>query len=146
VANALVGGVDEAVFSEENLQSRFGKRLVDGSAWIYLSRDKQGATGELRDIQSFSGMPGAMAWLQDQDLPAHPILAFGFRVPAPEQRKWLSICQKAETFDYIKAYGYFDSAPACGICGFFQRYRNKTLVHVSKDAAGRYVLLVALVY
>jgi hypothetical protein len=144
--NALVGGVDEAVFSEENLQSRFGERLVDGSAWIYLSRDKAGATGEVRDIQSFSQMPAAMAWLQDQELPAPPVLAFGLRVSAREQRQWLSICNEAETFDYIKSYGYFDSAPACGICGFFQRYRSKTLVHVSKDAAGRYVLVVALVY
>jgi hypothetical protein len=145
-ANALVGGVDEAVFSEENLQSRFGERLVDGSAWIYLSRDEAGATGEVRDIRSFSQMAAAMAWLQDQDLPAPPVLAFGLRVSAEEQHKWLSICHKAETFDYIRTYGYFDSAPACGICGFFQRYRSKTLVHVSKDAAGRYVLLVALVY
>jgi hypothetical protein len=144
--NALVGGVDEAVFSEEDLQSRFGERLVDGSAWIYLSGDKRDAAGELRDIKSFSQMPGAMAWLQDQDLPAHPVLAFGLRVSAREQRQWRSICHRAETFDYIGEYGYFDSAPACGICGFFQRYTRKTLVHVNKDASGRYVLLVARVY
>jgi hypothetical protein len=144
--NALVGGVDEALFSEDNLQSRFGERLVDGSAWIYLSRDKHSAIGEMRDIKSFSGMPGAMAWLQGQDLPAHPVLAFGLRVSAQEQQQWRSIYHGAETFDYIKEYGYFDSAPACGICGFFQRYTNKTLAHVNKDASGRYVLLVAQVY
>ena len=144
--NALVGGVDEALFSEEDLQSRFGGRLVDGSAWIYLSMDKRGAAGEVCDIQSFSGMPGAMAWLRDRDLPGSPVLAFGHRVSAREQRQWRSICHRAEVFDYIKEYGYFDSVAACGICAFFQRYTSRTLVHVGKDASGRYVLLVARVY
>jgi hypothetical protein len=144
--NALVGGVDEALFCEKNLHSRFGERLVDGSAWIYLSRDKRGATGQLRDIKSFPGLPGAMAWLRDQNLPTDPVLAFGLRVSTQERRQWRAIYHGADTFDYIREYGYFDSVQACGICGFFQRYTNKTLVHISKDTLGRYVLLIALVY
>jgi hypothetical protein len=141
--DALVGGVDEAVFSEANLQGRFGDRLVDGSAWMLLSRNPRGASGQIGDIRSFSGIASAMTWLRAADLPADPVLAFGVRVPEAERRQWRALRPRAEIFDYIAAYGYFDSAAACGICGFFQRCPARTLVHVNKDIYGHYVLLTA---
>ena len=52
----------------------------------------------------------------------------------------------AAIFNYIEQYGYFDTVTACGVCHFFQNFKQKTLIHVSQDAEGRVVLLAAKVY
>jgi hypothetical protein len=49
-------------------------------------------------------------------------------------------------FDYISAYGYFDSATACGISGFLDRYDKACLVHINQDFRGQYIVLIVQKY
>jgi hypothetical protein len=143
---ALIGGVDEAVFSETRLRNRFGNRLVDGSAWLYITREQRGALGEIMDVRSFGSGERALAWLRHKELPGDALLAFNVRVPPMEQARWRALLPGAALFDYITAHGYFDSATSAGIGLFFQNFKNKICVHVAKDNYGSYVLLTARVY
>ncbi len=142
---ALVGGVDEAVLSIVN-QRRFGDRLVDGSAWMYLSRHKTGASGEIAHIQSFSNTRSALDGYAKMELPANPVLAFGTGVADTEHGQWQAVRPGTGILDYHGKYGYSGSTAACGICGFFQGHEDQTLVHVNKDHLGHYTLLTATAY
>lgn len=143
---ALIGGVDEAVFSETNLQSRYADRLKDGSAWLYASNDADHALGEITAIRNFADRDQALAWLKHATIPANPVLAFGVRVPGQECATWLSRHPEAERFDHIAAHGYFDSAPAAGICLFFQKFKQRTCIHINKGLNGHYELVVVEVF
>ncbi len=145
-AAALVGGVDEAVFSDANLQSRFGRRLKDGSAWLYVTAQRQGALGEIREVAHFPDHVSAETWLAACRRPERPVLAFGIRIGAEEQRRWEGLLPGAGVFDYVGAHGYFDSAPAAGICLFFEQCKGGSLVHINKDARGRYAVVTAESY
>ncbi|MEJ2156498.1 MAG: beta-ketoacyl synthase N-terminal-like domain-containing protein [Desulfobacteraceae bacterium] len=142
---ALVGGVDQAVLSKLN-QRRFGDRLVDGSAWMYLSRHKTGASGEIAQIRSFYGTRSALDGYAQMDLPADPVLALGIGVPGAEYGQWQAVRPGARAREDRDRYGYSGSAAACGICGFFQGHEDQTLVHVNKDHLGHYTLLTATAY
>jgi len=142
---ALVGGVDEAVLSEAN-QCRFGDRLVDGSAWLYLSRHKTHASGEIAQIRSFSDTRSALDGYAKMDLPADPVLAFGIGIADAEHGQWQAVRPGSRVLDYRGRYVYSGSSAACGICGFFKGHEGQTLVHINKDRLGNYTLLTATVY
>ena len=143
---ALIGGVDEAVFSETNLKSRFGDRLIDGSAWLYVSADPAGARGRITEIRDFDNQAQALAWLETAPLGLEPVLTFGVRISDEARRQWISAIPGAAIFDPIGECGFCDSAPAMGMCLFFQNFKNKTCLHLNKDQSGRYVLVVAEVF
>ena len=145
-SGALVGGVDEAVFSEANLQSRFGDHLKDGSAWLYLTDSENGAKGEIRQVRSFAGQKDATAWIDSRASIDRPVVTFGVRIAPEEQRLWLQQLNNAEHFDHIKIYGYFDSAPAAGICLCFQKFPNRTCFHINKDIYDHYMIVETMVY
>lgn len=138
---ALVGGVDEAVFSETNLQGRFGDQLKDGSAWLYLTGRKDGAMGEIRQIRSFADQKDAISWLHSLSSIDHPIVTFSVRIAPKEKQVWLQQFNDADPFDHIAINGYFDSAPASGICLFFQEFSSRTGFHINKDIYGRYMVV-----
>jgi len=146
VGGALIGGADEGVVSDPNLESRYADCLRDGSAWLYASNKADQAIGEIKGIGDFDSRDRAMAWLEKSALPLDPVFAFGARVPEEECATWLTQRPESERFDYIAAYGYFDSAPAAGICLFFQKFKNRTCIHVNRDLNGRYGVVVVGVF
>lgn len=138
--HALVGGVDEA-----NLQGPLGEWLVDGSAWLYLSRHKTGAAGEIAQIRSFSNIQSALDWVERAEFADTPVVAFGGGITKSEQGQWQAVRPGARTLDERRTSGGNRSA-ACSICHFFQSRAGETLLHVNKDRLGNYTLLTALVY
>ena len=146
VSAALVGGVDEAVFSERNLQSRFADNLKDGSAWLYLNQEREGAMGEIGAIRTMAGQEQAMAWLAAQNLAAKPVVTFGVRIEADEQQQWLASLAQPQHFDFLSDYGYFDSAPAAAICLFMEQFKGCQGLHINKDLDGRYTMVSSQVF
>lgn len=146
VTGALIGGVDDAVFSETNLQSRYAGCLKDGSAWMYASNEPDQAIGEVKENRDFANKDQAAAWLEGAALPPNPVLAFGVRVTEREYPTWLRQFPESEHFDHFTRYGYFDSAPAAAICLFFQQFKTRTCIHINKDNNGRYGLVVVNVF
>ncbi len=144
--DALIGGVDEAVFSETRLQSRFGDRLTDGSAWLHVTGDRAGAIGEIVDIRSFPSMDAAMEWTADSGLSDQTVVSFSALIEPEERNAWTEAGKFNSVFDYVGEYGYFDSAVACGVCAFFQRFNGAGLLSVNKDIFGHCALLYARVY
>lgn len=146
VSGALVGGVDEAVFSEKNLKSRFGGNLKDGSAWLYISNVKNRAIGRIKEIRYFASEKEAAAWLTAFDLPENSILAFGVRISAEEQLIWQKRIPRAQRYDHISLHGYFDSAPAACIGLFFNEFKNRTCLHINRDGRGHYMVVMVEVF
>lgn len=146
VSGFLIGGVDEAVFSENNLKGRFGDNLKDGSAWLYITDMKSQAIGAITEIRYFISEMETVHWLASLDLPKEPILAFGVRISAEEQSAWQARVPGAHRFDHISLYGYFDSAPAACIGLFFNEFKNRTCLHINRDGRGHYMAVIAEVY
>ena len=65
----------------------------------------------------------------------------------PDQKETLAQAFPCEAeFDYISEYGYFDSATACGVTGFLDRYDDAILAHINKDFRGQFVVVVVEKY
>lgn len=142
----LIGGVDEAVFSPKNLKSRFGSNLKDGSAWLYISIEKDQAIGTIRDVRYFASEKEAAVWLTASGLPENSILAFGVRISAEEQLAWQERIPQAKRYDHISLHGYFDSASAACVGLFFNEFKNKKCLHVNRDSHGHYMIVIAEVF
>lgn len=148
---ALVGGVDEAVFSEAQWLEKFGRpvgdiRLVEGSCWLYLNTHREGAIGEISAVRSFPSEEEAREWLSSQKLPSPALIAFGLLIDRGEREAWASALPFEGEFDYIGEHGYFDSASSCGVCAFLNKFRNRHLVHVNRDFDGNCALILAQSY
>jgi hypothetical protein len=65
--------------------------------------------------------------------------------PGQKESLGQTVPHEAE-FDYISEYGYFDSATACGISGFLDRYDKAWLVHINQDFRGQFVVLIVQKY
>ncbi len=146
VSGFLIGGVDEAVFSEKNLKSRFGNNLKDGSAWLYVSNQKLQAIGAIKDVRYFSCEKETAEWLTAWDPPENAILSFGVRVSAEEQPAWRERIPQAQLYDHISLHGYFDSAPAACIGLFFKEFKKRTCLHINRDSRGHYMVVVVEVF
>ncbi len=148
---ALVGGVDEAVFSEAQWLEKFGRpagdfRLVEGSCWLYLNSHREGAIGEILAVRSSPSREEAREWLASRKFSSPVLVAFGLLVDKAERDEWRGVLPFEGEFDYIREYGYFDSASSCGVSAFLKEFRNKYLVHINKDFDGNYALIVAQSY
>ena len=151
VTRALFGGVDEACFSMARFESRFNRphgehRLVEGSCWLLIAADSDGALGEIRSLESFNGLTPTAAWVKRGYSNKPLVLSYGILVDPSEKKIIADAAPHGVEFDYISEYGYFDSATACGICGFLDRYANARLVHINKDFHGQYVVLAVEKY
>ena len=151
VTEALFGGVDEACFSQVQFEAKFHRaygdyKMVEGSCWLLVKAQKDGAIGAITAIKSFSSLSQIGEWLQHQKFERPAIAAYGLLIDQDEKELIGRTVPHETEFDYIHEYGYFDTASACGVTGFLSRWENACLVHVNKDFRGQYVVVVVEKY
>jgi len=151
VKEALLGGVDEVCFSKSQFEAKFNRpyddfQIVEGSCWLLIKAEKSGALGEITAIESFGSLSQTADWLKHLSVKRPLILSCGMLIdPAQKESLVQAVTLQAE-FDYIKDYGYFDSATACGVTGFLKQYDDAILVHINQDFRGQFVVLVVEKY
>jgi hypothetical protein len=141
--SALIGGVDEApLFSEEGgeIEQR-GWRSVDGSGWVYVKSEKEGACGAFLGNRSFRDRPSLIQWMKERNGSSADVVSFGARIGEEEAAALRGELRPGAVFDYLRDYGYSGSATACGISLFIKMFSKRTLLHVNKDPQGKYSLL-----
>jgi hypothetical protein len=141
--SALIGGVDEAsIFSEERgeIEQR-GWRRVDGSGWIYVKSEKEGACGAFLGNRSFRDRLSLVQWVKERNGSSVDVVSFGARIGEEEAAAFRGELQPANLFDYLRDYGYSGSAAACGVSLFIKTFSQRTLLHINKDPQGKYALL-----
>ena len=152
VSNALIGGIDEAAFSKTQFETKFENvsfekfNHIDGSAWLYMKPEKDGAIGEILDIKSYKDKKSAIIWFESFSVTGPVILSFGILIDLEEKKKWISYNKHDDEFNYISNFGYFDTATACGVSKFLEKYSRSTLIHINKDHHGKYVFLIVKKY
>jgi len=151
VEEALFGGVDEACFSQSQFEARFKRpqsdfQMVDGSCWLWIKAHSSGALGEISSLESFGGLTQTADWLKQLRVKRPLILSCGMLIDPGQKKVLVQAVPLEAEFDYINQYGYFDSATACGVTGFLERYNDATLVHINQDFRGQFVVLVVEKY
>ncbi|HOO72204.1 MAG TPA: hypothetical protein PK926_10620 [Spirochaetota bacterium] len=142
----LVGSVDEAVFSRELFESRFGAassgvRLVEASGWLLLSTEEQGAIGSIDAVKSFTGADEAREWLAGQEGLSECAVSFGMLISGSEKDEWKKLFPRGE-FDHISMLGYNDSIAPCGLSSFLKKTGGPDrLMAVNRDREGRHVIV-----
>jgi hypothetical protein len=139
--NALIGGVDEASLSQMFMEKQTGRgwQMIDGSGWLYVRVEKDGACGEIKEIRSFRDCPSCMTWVRER-LPVD-VVSFGALINDCEAAEMRGALQPAVEFDYLREYGYSGSATACGIGMFVRLFPGKTMLHINKDQRGHYAVI-----
>ena len=151
VTDALLGGVDEVCFSKSQFETKYNRayldyEMVEGSCWLLIKAEKSGALGRISEIQSFGSLAQTAEWLKHQRLKRPQVISYGMLIN-PDQKETLAQAFPCEAeFDYISEYGYFDSATACGVTGFLDRYDDAILAHINKDFRGQFVVVVVEKY
>ena len=150
IKEALIGGVDEAVFSRKKFEEKYdvsyhSVKLVEGSSWLYCKAEKEGAIGEVTDIATFKDQDKAIAWAR-KSASEPSVLAFGILMDPTEKEIFRKECKHDEEFNYIEKFGYYDTSAAFAVCYFFLNYSNKRLVHISRDIRGQYIGVSCLKY
>ncbi|MBN1496673.1 MAG: hypothetical protein JXA07_07885 [Spirochaetes bacterium] len=145
IREALVGGVDEAVFSREYFSKKYDAsyhdaKLVGGSSWLYLTSERPGSLGEMSGIRTFSAENEAIDWAKRTSSPG-TVLAFGILMTPLDKEKWREEFKAAAGMDYIHEFGFYDTAAAFATCKFFESREEKAMIHVSRTVQGHYVLL-----
>ena len=148
---ALVGGVDEASFSNEQFEEKYNLNsdayaLVDGSSWIYLKSENDGAVGEIIDIKNFNLIDDISDYLNNLDLKKNLILSYGIFVKEEEKNLFKNTLNSESEFNYINNNGYYDTSTSCGLAEFFEKYKASCLIHINKDQSGSYSIIVVEKY
>ncbi len=143
IKEALIGGVDEAVFSRRKFEEKYDAsyhkvKLVEGSSWLYCKAEKDGAIGEVLDIATFKDQEKAIAWADESQSDA-TVLAFGILIDPSEKEIFRKEFKHVEEFKYIDTFGYYDTSAAFAICHFFLNSSYKRLVHITRDIRGQYI-------
>lgn len=150
IKEALVGGVDEAVYSRERFCQNYDAiyhqaDLVEGSCWLYLTAEQNNARGEIRDIKTFSEIQHAIEWIHEAA--EDPVmLSFGILMDSSLKEQWKNKYPGAEEFEYIHKCGYYDTAAACAVSSFFKDYSAQSMVHINRNIHGQYVLILCRSY
>jgi len=147
VKEALIGGVDEAYFSGQQFASKFERNadtidMIEGSCWLLIKDREEGALGRVTAIETFGNMSQVLSWMKARTFQGPVQAGFGLLLTAPEKQAVIVALSNSSPFDYIADYGYYDSATACGVTAFLERYQGNCLVHVNKDFLGQFVVLV----
>jgi hypothetical protein len=151
IKEALVGGVDEATTSRHEHIKKYGEssngvKLVEGSSWLYLKAEKEGALGEVLSIMTFNSRDDALHQVKSLIASGPMVISFGILMTPPEKDIWRKECPHAEEFDYIGNHGYYDTAASFAVCKFFEVYAGKLYVHVNKNIQGQYVAVACKRY
>jgi len=151
VNEALFGGVDEVSFSKSQFEAKFNRpycdyEMIEGSCWLLIKADNNGALGEIAVIESFGSLTQTAEWLKRQCFEVPVIMSYGMLIDNAQKESLSRVVSHEGEFNYISEYGYFDSATACGITGFLERYENAILVHINQDFRGQFVVFVAEKY
>jgi len=151
ITEALVGGVDEAVFSRDHFMKKYEKayhavKLVEGSSWLYLAAHRDGALGEIADIKTFNSRDDAVRWVTSAPVSDPIVLSFGILIPPSEKEIWKKECAHEEEFDYLTEHGYYDTVASFAVSKFFERYTRKVLIYINKNIQGQYVILICVRY
>jgi len=151
VKEALFGGVDEVSFSKSQFETKYGRpfgdyEMIEGSCWLLIKAENSGALGEITAIESFGSLTKTAEWLKRQRFKRPVILSYGLLIDRGQKESLGQAVPHEAEFDYIRAYGYFDSATACGISGFLKRYEKACLVHINQDFRGQYIVLILQKY
>jgi 3-oxoacyl-(acyl-carrier-protein) synthase len=146
VAEALIGGVDEACASKSQFEAKVhlpfeSFTMVEGSSWLLLKADAAQALGEIRGIETFKDLAAATDRLRQIPLSRTAIRSFGILVDERDRRAIAAALPATVEFDHIAMLGYHDSATATGATAFLERYSSGSWLHVNKDARGQFVLL-----
>lgn len=146
VSEALVGGVDEAVFSREYFSKKYdasyhSAKLLDGSSWLYLTAEQAGAMGKITDIKTFAVEEEAVSWAREASC-ARSVIAFGILMTPADKRKWKKEFPAAAEMDYINEHGFYDTAASFAISSFIAEGNGRTMVHVNRNTQGQYVIVV----
>ena len=141
--SALIGGVDEASLSRTALEKNAdrGWRMVDGSGWLYIKHEKEGACGAFTEIRSFRDGPSCMSWISKREISPVDVVSFGALIDDSEAAALREALRPAAEFDYLRDYGYSGSATACGISLFVMLFHKKTLLHINRDQRGNYAFI-----
>ncbi len=139
--SALIGGVDEASLSRTFMEERIGHdwRMVDGSGWLYIKTEKDGALGAIKGIRSFRDGPSCMMWIRGRS--PVDMVSFGALIDDYETAKLRGALLPAAEFDYLREYGYSGSSTACGVSMFVRLFPGKTMLHINKDQRGHYAVI-----
>ena len=141
--SALIGGVDEASLSQKTMEDHAdrGWRMMNGSGWFYVKRERDGACGAFTAIRSFGSGTSCMRWISEKERSSVDVVSFGALIVDEEAASLRKILKPAAEFDYLSDYGYCGSATACGISMFVKLFPGKTLLHINRDQRGNYVVV-----
>jgi hypothetical protein len=144
IKEALVGGVDEATTSRHEHIKKYGEsnhsvKLVEGSSWLYLKAEKEGALGEILSIMTSNSKEDALHQVKSLIASGPMVISYGILMTPPEKNIWRKEFPRAEEFDYLNDHGYNDTAASFAVCKFFEDYAGKMLVHINKNVQGQYV-------
>jgi hypothetical protein len=151
ITEALVGGVDEAVFSREHFIGKYEEqyhevRLVDGSSWLYLTSRKEGALGEITDIKTFHTCDDAVLWAKSLPLTDPLVLSFGILATAEDKDTWKREFPHDGELEYIGSYGFYDTMASFAASTFFQNFTARSFIHINRNVQGKYILLACKRY
>jgi hypothetical protein len=141
--SALIGGVDESSLSRMNRDEPAGRgwRTVDGSGWLYVKPEKEGACAAFTEIMSFRDGPSCMRWIRERERSPAEVVSFGALIGDDEATALRETLRPAAEFDYLRDYGYSGSATACGVSLFVRLFQAKTLLHINRDQRGNYAVI-----
>ncbi len=151
VKEALIGGVDEAVFSRDGFEAKYQRaynnyNMVEGSCWLLIRSEKKNAKGEVLPPQSFGDLQQTVRWLAAQQWRRPLVASFGLLIEPSEKQRLLENLPAARQLNFVGEYGYFDSAPAGAVTTFVEQNQNAILVHVNKDFGGTFVVMIVQKY
>jgi len=151
ITEALIGGVDEAVYSREHFAKKYDVqyhdlRLVDGSSWLYLTALGDEAIGEISDIKTFDDRNDAFRWIKGLQAAGPIVLAFGILITSSEKALWRNEFPRSEELEYLREYGFYDTMTSFAVSTFFRNFSERILIHVNKNIQGRYVVLACKKY
>ncbi len=151
----LVGAVDETATPREFYLRHFpfahDHVIGEGSAWVLLGADPDGAIGELLDV-TVTG-PDARRNPSTDDLRGmlsgdQAILLPGFRLDAEDLLPLLRLTGATKHHRYMQHTGYFPTAVGLALAGTFQAQWSAatTFIHLNDDEFGRCGRLIWRVY
>jgi len=141
--SALIGGVDESSLSRMNRDEPAGRgwKMVDGSGWLYVKHEKEGACGVFTEIRSFRDGDSCMRWIRERERSPMEVVSFGALIGDDEATALRETLRPAAEFDYLRDHGYSGSATACGISLFVRLFQAKTLLHINRDRRGNHAVI-----